>query len=238
MRTCVYAFFKVYDMTIEPVARIRTDFTDKFGIPRQSGRVAALQGRIVFEPSFRNPDALREIEGFSHLWLIFDFSRAHRDGWSATVRPPRLGGNRRIGVFASRSPFRPNPIGLSSVRLLDIREEKEGPVLIIGGADLRDGTKIYDIKPYLEYADSHVNVRSGFGEENLGKRLNVIFPEELLDIYPKEKRDQAVRLLSLDPRPAYQDDPDRRYGVSFAGYDIHFKVSGENLTVIRVVPLN
>lgn len=225
-------------MTIEPVARIRTDFTDKFGIPRQSGRVAALQGRIVFEPSFRNPDALREIEGFSHLWLIFDFSLAHRDGWSATVRPPRLGGNRRIGVFASRSPFRPNSLGLSCVRLERVEHTDDGDELIVSGVDLLDGTPIYDIKPYIPYADCVPDAVGGYTEETFRYRLEVVFPHDLLDILPKEKREAVVGCLAEDPRPSYQDDPQRIYSMRFLDFDVRFRVADGVLTVVAVDPYN
>ena len=221
-------------MTIEPVARIRTDFTDKFGIPRQSGRVPALQGRIVFEPSFRNPDALREIEGFSHLWLIFDFSQSHRDGWSATVRPPRLGGNRRIGVFASRSPFRPNPLGLSCVRLERIEETDDGMELIVSGVDLLDGTPIYDIKPYIPYADCITQASGGYTESTFRYRLEVDFPAHMLDLLPEDKRDAVIGCLAEDPRPSYQDDPQRIYSMRFMDYDVRFRVRDGVLTVTEV----
>lgn len=221
-------------MTIEPVARIRTDFSDKFGIPRQSGRVAALQGRIVFEPSFRNPDALREIEGFSHLWLIFDFSRAHRDGWSATVRPPRLGGNRRIGVFASRSPFRPNPLGLSCVRLERVEHTDDGDELIVSGVDLLDGTPIYDIKPYIPYADCVPDAVGGYTEDTFRYCLEVDFPPQLLQKLPADKRDAVVGCLAEDPRPSYQDAPQRIYSMRFMNYDIRFRVRDGVLTVTEI----
>ena len=221
-------------MTIEPVAHIRTDFSDKFGIPRQSGRVAALQGRIVFEPSFRNPDALREIEGFSHLWLIFDFSRAHRDGWSATVRPPRLGGNRRIGVFASRSPFRPNPRGLSCVRLERVEHTDDGDELIVSGVDLLDGTPIYDIKPYIPYADCVPDAVGGYTEDTFRYRLEVDFPPQLLEKLPSEKREAVIGCLAEDPRPSYQDDPQRIYSMRFMDLDVRFRVQDGVLTVTEV----
>lgn len=212
-------------LIMKPIAHIRTDFTEKFGIPRQSGRVRSLTGRIVFLPQYRNPEALREIEDFSHLWLIFDFSEAHRSEWTATVRPPRLGGNKRIGVFASRSPFRPNPIGLSSVRLVGVENtEKDGKVLVVAGADLLDMTPIYDIKPYLPSADSHPDAVGGYADEFTEYRLQVNFPQELLKILPEDKRQAAADCLAEDPRPSYQDDPDRVYSMSFAGFDIHFTV--------------
>lgn len=221
-------------MTIEPIAHIRTDFSEKFGIPRQSGRVAALQGRIIFEPTYRNPDALREIEGFSHLWLIFDFSRAHRDGWSATVRPPRLGGNRRIGVFASRSPFRPNPLGLSCVRLERVENTGDGCELIVSGVDLLDGTPIYDVKPYIPYADCVPDACGGYTEDTFRYQLEVHFPQELLELLPEEKREAVVGCLAEDPRPSYQDDPSRVYSMRFLDYDVRFRVSDGLLTVVEV----
>ena len=221
--------------TIRPIAHIHTDFKEKFGIPRQSGRVPSLIGRIVFLPEFRNPDALRGIEGFSHLWLIFDFSLAHREEWSPTVRPPRLGGNTRIGVFASRSPFRPNPIGLSSVRLVEVEHtEKEGDVLVVSGADLLDGTPIFDIKPYIPFSDSHPDAVGGYADEVKDHRLSVEFPEEWLLNIPEEKRQALVDCLAEDPRPSYQDDPTRVYSMRFAEFDVHFTVSNGNLTVTSV----
>ena len=221
-------------MTIEPIAHIRTDFSEKFGIPRQSGRVASLEGRIVFEPSYRNPDAIREIEGFSHLWLIFDFSLAHRDSWSATVRPPRLGGNRRIGVFASRSPFRPNPIGLSCVKLERVEKSEDGYALIVSGVDLLDNTPIFDIKPYIPYADCIPDACGGYTEETFRYRLRVEFPPQLLDRVPKEKREAVVGCLAEDPRPSYQEDPQRIYSMRFLDQDIRFQVCDGVLTVVAV----
>ena len=221
---------------IRPIAYIRTDFTEKFGIPRQSGRAPSLMGRIVFLPEYRIPDALRELEGFSHIWLIFDFSQAHREKWSPTVRPPRLGGNRRIGVFASRSPFRPNPLGLSSVRLERIEHTKnEGDVLIVSGADLLDMTPIYDIKPYLPHIDCHEDAKGGYADEVHDYRLRVDFPEKLLHLLPENKREAAVECLADDPRPSYHDDPCRVYGMCFAGFDIRFTVKDGVLTVTEVV---
>ena len=221
--------------TIEPIAYIRTDFTEKFGIPRQSGRVNELIGRIVFEPKYRHPDALREIEGFSHLWLLFDFSLAHKAKFSPTVRPPRLGGNKRVGVFASRSPFRPNSIGLSCVKLLRLEHtENQGDVLVVSGVDLLDGTPIYDIKPYLPFADAHPEALPGYTVDTFEHRLSVDFPEQLLALLPESKRASAVACLAEDPRPAYQDDNERIYSMAFAGFDIHFKVDGDNLKVIDV----
>ena len=223
------------EQSIRPIGHIHTDFKEKFGIPRQSGRVDALRGRIVFLPEFRNPDALRGIEGFSHLWLIFDFSLAHRDGWSPTVRPPRLGGNTRIGVFASRSPFRPNPIGLSSVRLVAVEHtEHEGDVLVVSGADLLDGTPIFDIKPYLPFSDSHPDAVGGYADGVKDHRLTVDFPDRLLRQIPEDKREALCACLAEDPRPSYQDDPDRVYSMRFAAFDVHFTVREGHLTVTAV----
>lgn len=223
------------ELTIRPVAYIRSDFKEKFGIPRQSGRAPALRAEIVFEPEFRTPEALREIEGFSHLWLIFDFSEAHREGWSATVRPPRLGGNKRVGVFASRSPFRPNPLGLSCVRLLAVeRRETEGDVLIVSGADLLDGTPIFDVKPYLPLADRVEDAVGGYSEAGEGHRLSVIAEEALLQKLPPEKREGLLECLAEDPRPSYQNDPKRVYGMRFGDHEIKFTVSDATLYVIAV----
>ena len=220
---------------IEPIAYIKTDFKEKFGIPRQSGLVSELSARIVFEPKYRNADALRGMEGFSHLWLIFDFSKAHREEWSPTVRPPRLGGNERIGVFASRSPFRPNNLGLSSVMFERIEETAdEGKVIIVRGADLLDGTPIYDIKPYLPYADCHADATGGYTDSVERKKLQVVFPEELLSLIPKDKRDALIGCISEDPRPSYQEDSERVYNMRFGENDIHFKVEGSVATVIGV----
>lgn len=224
---------------ITPIAHIRTDFTEKFGIPRQSGRVPELEGRIVFEPEYRKDEALREIETFSHLWLIFDFSESHRDKWSPTVRPPRLGGNKRVGVFASRSPFRPNSLGLSCVRLLRLEKtENEGTVLIVSGADLLDNTPIYDIKPYIPHSDCKTDALGGYADGAAAYRLNVTFPNELLELLPEGKRTAAVSCLAEDPRPSYQNEPERLYNMSFAGFDIRFTVNGDTLTVKAVDRLN
>lgn len=220
---------------IKVLATIKTDFREKFGIPRQSGLVDSLRARIVFEPEFRNPDALRGIEGFSHLWLIWQFSRAVRSDWSPTVRPPRLGGNARLGVFATRSPFRPNSIGLSCVRLEEVCEDAAlGPVLVVSGADLLDGTPIYDIKPYLPYADCHPEAVGGFAADAPEKRLNVEIPEALAARIPAEKRAALLDVLSLDPRPSYHSDPTRIYGMCFADYEIRFTVAGNVLTVLEL----
>jgi len=214
------------------IARIHSDFPEKFGIPRQSGLVPDTRARIVFEPEYRNPDALRGIEGYSHLWLIWAFSKAERDTWSPTVRPPRLGGNTRVGVFATRSPFRPNAIGLSSVTLEKIElSTPDGPVLTVGGADLMDGTPIYDIKPYLPHVDSHPDARGGFAAEKAGYRLSVVFPPELLLRIEEDKREALRGVLENDPRPSYQSDPDRVYGVAFAGKNVKFTVDDGVLTV-------
>lgn len=225
----------VSDMIIEPIAYIRTDFTEKFGIPRQSGRVSSLRGKIVFLPEYRNTEAIRGLEGFSHLWLIFDFSQAHRKKWSATVRPPRLGGNKRIGVFASRSPFRPNSLGLSSVRLLDIEKNKKyGIILHVGGADLLDMTPIYDIKPYIPSSDSHPEAVGGYADDFNEYRLKVDFPQKLLNFFPEDKRTAVVECLAEDPRPSYQDDENRIYSMRFSGLDVHFRVVEDTLIVIGI----
>ncbi len=217
------------------IARIHSDFPEKFGIPRQSGLVPQTRAKIVFEGEYRNPDALRGIEGFSHLWLIWSFSKAQRDSWSPTVRPPRLGGNARMGVFATRSPFRPNAIGLSCVTLEEVRlHTDEGPVLIVGGADLMDSTPIFDIKPYLPYVDAHPEARGGFGSEKAGYALAVNFPPELEAQVPQEKREALCGVLAGDPRPSYQDDPERVYGVAFAGMNVKFTVKDGTLTVVSV----
>ena len=221
--------------TVKPVAYIRTDFKEKFGIPRQSGRAPSLTAEIVFLPEYQNPDAIRGIEGFSHLWLLFDFSAAHREEWSPTVRPPRLGGNTRVGVFASRSPFRPNPIGLSCVKLIRIEHRaNEGNILIVSGADLLDGTPILDIKPYLPFADCHTEATAGYAKAHEGHSLSVRFPQELLSKIPEEKRAGLQECLADDPRPSYQDDPDRLYGMRFGEYQIRFSVQDNTLTVVEV----
>ena len=223
------------DINIQVIARMRSDFATKFGIPRQSGLVEELRSTIVFEPEFRNPDALRGIEGFSHLWIIWQFSEAVRSDWSPTVRPPRLGGNTRMGVFATRSPFRPNHLGLSCVKLLGVEETEEfGTVLHVGGADLMDGTPIFDIKPYVPYADCHPEAAGGFTDTAGEYLLQVAFPEELLSLLPADKRQAAISVLSHDPRPSYQRNPDRVYGLTFAGYDIRFFVKEDVLTVTAV----
>ena len=223
------------NVEIQVIARMHSDFASKFGIPRQSGLVEELRSTIVFEPEFRNADALRGIEDFSHLWLIWQFSKAVRTGWSPTVRPPRLGGNTRMGVFATRSPFRPNNLGLSSVRLLGVEETAEfGTVLHVGGADLMDGTPIFDIKPYIPYGDCHMDATGGFTDTAGEFLLEVNFPQELLDILPRDKRQAAIGVLRHDPRPSYQRKPERIYGLTFAGVNIRFRVEEDTLTVVAV----
>ena len=223
------------DYTIHPIATIHTDFADKFGIPRQSGLVPELTARIVFEPEYRDPNALVGIEGYDRLWLIWQFSEAVRDGWSPTVRPPRLGGNTRMGVFATRSPFRPNPIGLSSVRLDHIAyTDALGPVLHVRGADLVDGTPILDIKPYLPYGDCHPEATGGFASEPARPTLEVEIPPALLDQLPPDRREALRDVLALDPRPRYQQDPDRVYGFLFAGQEVRFTVDGDRLQVVDI----
>ncbi len=220
------------DVTFHHIATIHTDFAEKFGIPRQSGRVPEAQGRIVFLPEYRDPEALRGIEGFSHLWLLFDFSMAHRDGWSPTVRPPRLGGNRRVGVFASRSPFRPNPIGLSSVRLTAVeRTAAEGVVLHVAGVDLLDGTPLFDIKPYLPFSDAHPEATAGFAEGGLSHRLTVRFAEGVVLPLDEGRLRVLTESLAEDPRPAYREDDERVYSMRFASLDVKFTVQNDELTV-------
>lgn len=217
------------------IAHIHTDFPTKFGIPRQSGLVEGLRAVIVFEPPYRRPEALRGLEDFSHLWLIWQFSEAIRAKWSPTVRPPRLGGNTRVGVFATRSPFRPNPIGLSSVRLEGIvQTESVGTVLHVSGADLMDGTPIYDIKPYLAFTDSHPAARGGFSDRTGGDRLQVTYAPDLRSAMDSAHFDALLALLRSDPRPSYQDDPTRIYGFPFAGYEVRFSVRGEVLTLLSI----
>ena len=223
------------NVNIQVIARMRSDFATKFGIPRQSGLVEELRSAIVFEPEFRNPDALRGIEDFSHLWIIWQFSEAVRTGWSPTVRPPRLGGNTRMGVFATRSPFRPNNLGLSSVKLLGVEHTQEfGTVLHVGGADLMDGTPIFDIKPYIPYGDCHPEATGGFTDKAGQFLLEVAFPQELLALLPEEKREAALGVLRHDPRPSYQKQNGRVYGLTFAGFDIRFTVEEDRLTVMEV----
>ena len=218
---------------IHPIARIRTDFPQKFGLPRQSGLVEELTGQIVFEPEYRNPDMLRGLEGFSHIWLIWGFSQSK--GWSPTVRPPRLGGNRRMGVFATRAPFRPNPLGLSSLRLDRVEPHTErGPVLHVSGVDLMDGTPIYDIKPYVSYSDSHPEAADGFLAPLEERKLSVEITQEQMERVPARGRGALLAVLANDPRPAYQDDPERIYGMDFAGVNVRFRVEGDRVIVREV----
>lgn len=227
-------------MEIKPIAFIRTEFPEKFGVPRQSGLARNLKGRIVFEPEYRNPDALRGLDGFSHIWLIWEFS-ANRttNPWQPTVRPPRLGGNAHMGVFATRSPFRPNPLGLSCVKIHSVElSTPDGPVVTVLGADLMDGTPIYDIKPYIRYADSRPEAVCGYVDALEERSLKVVFPSELsAKIADTEVIPSLVETLRLDPRPSYHDDPQREYGLSFAGYNIRFHVSGNVLEVTDVTPI-
>lgn len=218
------------------IARIRTDFKEKFGIPRQSGLVDSLRARIVFEQEYRVREALRGIEDFSHLWLIWEFSEAKREDWSPTVRPPRLGGNKRVGVFATRSPFRPNPVGLSSVKLIGVEHSAaEGDVLIVSGADLMDGTPIYDIKPYLPFTDSHPDAIGGFADEKKEYSAEVIIPDEVAKATPLNRLEEIKELLAQDPRPSYRDDEEREYGMTYAGLDISFKATDNQITVTKIV---
>ncbi len=220
------------------IAYAHTDFSEKFGIPRQSGLVEALKGRIVFEPKYRKPEAVRGLEMFSHVWLLWKFSEVHREDWAATVRPPRLGGRKRLGVFATRSPFRPNDIGLSCVALEQITFDKtEGPVLWVAGVDLMDGTPIYDIKPYIPFTDCHPEASEGYTKDTKKHQLKVLFPQELLEHYPKEKQSAVLGILAQDPRPMYCQEPGRIFGVSFAGYNVKFYVEGQVLTVCSVSQL-
>lgn len=227
---------EAFHVTLKAIASIHTPYESKFGVPRQSGVVNGLESRIVFAPEFRNKDALRGLEGYDYLWLIWSFSEAIRADWSPTVRPPRLGGNVRRGVFATRSPFRPNPLALSSVRLLRIEEdENDGPVLIVDGADMMDGSPIYDIKPYLPFTDSHPEARAGFADAVKDEVLAVDFPPELLAQLPEGLREGAVQMLAQNPVPHYQKDPARIYGIVFGGYDIRFRVAEGQATVVEVV---
>ena len=223
------------EMTLKVIAHIHTAFPTKFGIPRQSGLVDSLRGEVIFTPEYRNADAVRGLEDFSYIWLVWQFSGAVRDNWSPTVRPPRLGGNTRMGVFATRSPFRPNPLGLSSVKLEAIEHRPDvGPVLIVRGADLMDGTPIYDIKPYIPYADCHPDASEGFTGQTRMHLLQVEFPPTLMAQVPEADRDALTGVLASDPRPSYPHDPERVYGMEFAGLEVHFRVDGEVLTVTDV----
>lgn len=226
-------------MEMKQIATIHTDFVEKFGIPRQSGLVPGLKGKIVFLPEFRSADAIRGIEGFSHLWLMWGFSKAVRKSWSATVAPPRLGGKERVGVFATRSPFRPNPIGLSSVKLEEVQVDTQlGPILIVSGVDMLDGTPIYDIKPYLPHVDSHPDAIGGYATETAKHSLNVTFPDELLEMIDSNQRQNVIELLEQDPRTAFIHDEQRIWGVSYAGYNIRFTVQQDILTVCEVTRCN
>lgn len=225
-------------MQISPIAYIHTDFKEKFGIPRQSGRVPELLGRIVFEADYRVEQAFAGIEDFSHLWLIFDFSKSHREKWSPTVRPPRLGGNKRVGVFASRSPFRPNSLGLSAVKLERVEKtEKYGITLVVSGVDLLDNTPIYDIKPYIPYADCIEDAKGSYADDHKADSLGVDFKRELLQILPMDKRQAVIKCLADDPRPAYKENDGKIYSMSFAGFDIHFTVENNTAVVQSVEKL-
>ena len=222
-------------MELKIIAKIYTDYKEKFGIPRQSGIAGSSRGKIVFEKEFRRPEALRGIEGYSHLWLIWHFSEAQREDWSPTVRPPRLGGNKRIGVFATRSPYRPNPIALSSVKFCGIEHNEEyGDVLLVEGADILDGTPIYDIKPYLKYTDSHPDAIGGFADGVLDYKLEVCFPDELLKKIPESKQDSLITALENDPRPGYKEDGEKEYGMRYSDFEVFFKVENKKLTVTKV----
>ena len=221
------------------IGHIRTDFPSKFGIPRQSGLIETLKGKIILEPEYRNPQVYKGIEQFSHIWLLWEFSEAKKEHWSATVKPPRLGGKTRMGVFATRAPFRPNNIGLSCVKLDRVEMDgKDGPVLWVAGVDLLDGTPIYDIKPYIPLTDCHPEASEGYTKETKIHELKVEFPEELLNQYPEEKRQAVLGILAQDPRPTYFQDPERVYGVPFAGFDVKFRVDGDTLVVCGLEPLN
>ena len=223
------------DISIQVIARMRSDFPTKFGIPRQSGLVDSLRSTIVFEPEFRNADALRGMEDFTHLWIIWQFSEAVRNSWSPTVRPPRLGGNARMGVFATRSPFRPNNLGLSCVKLIGLEQTKDlGTVIHVAGADLMDGTPIFDIKPYIPYSDSYPEAAGGFTDHASDFLLKVNFPDNLLAQIPADKQEAMIGVLSHDPRPSYQKDPHRIYGLTFAGFDVRFQVKDSTLTVLEI----
>lgn len=223
------------EYVIKPIAHIHSDFPSKFGIPRQSGIASALKAKIIFEPQYRDANAVRGLEGFSHIWIIWQFSKVVGKEWSPTVKPPRLGGNTRVGVFATRSPFRPNNLGLSCVKLENIEYSKEeGPILYVSGADLLDGTPIYDIKPYLPYVDCQTEATDGFAKENKDYKLEVNFPEEWLKVVPEEKREGLIQVLSQDPRPSYQTDPERIYGMEFAHLEVKFHVKEKILTVCKI----
>lgn len=222
-------------LNFDVIATVQSAFATKFGIPRQAGLVPELTSRIVFTPAYRNPDMLRGLEGFSHIWLLWNFSGNRQSGWSPTVRPPRLGGNVRMGVFATRSPFRPNPIGLSCVKLVEILPDTpDGPVLVVAGADLMDGTPILDIKPYVPYADAHPDALGGFTDQAGDFLLEVHFPPQLLEKIPQQEQEALMGVLSHDPRPSYQNDPERVYGLSFSGCNVRFRVEEKQLFVLEV----
>lgn len=224
--------------TIHPIATIHTDLPTKFGVPRQSGLVSALEAKIIFQPQYRDPVAFRGMEGYTHLWLIWGFSENKRNTWASTVKPPRLGGNKRMGVFATRSPYRPNALGLSSVKLERIElDEKLGPVLYVTGADLMDGTPIYDVKPYLPYTDCHPDAVGGFADEFADYGLEVVFPPEWLEMIPESKREALFGILAQDPRPSYIDDPDRVYGFNYLEFDVRFRVREGIITVCEIEKL-
>ena len=224
------------EMLIKPIAHIHCDYKSKFGIPRQSGLIDSVHAKIIFLPEYRNPDAFRGLEGYSHLWLLWQFSEAVRDGWSPTVRPPRLGGNKRMGVFATRSPYRPNPIGLSSVKIVSIElNTPKGPVIEISGADLLDGTPIYDIKPYLAYTDSHPDAESGFALTSNAPKSEVVISDELLSRIPEDRRQSVIDILAEDPRPGYQDDAKRIYVLEYAGFEIAFRANAGTITVEDII---
>ena len=224
---------------MEIIAHIHNDFPTKFALPRQSGLVSSLTSKIVFTPKYRVSEALRGIEEFSHLWLIWEFNQAKKEDWKPTVRPPRLGGNKRVGVFATRSPFRPNSLGLTCVKLERVERDSEfGDVLVVSGADIMDGTPIYDVKPYIPYADSRPDAIGSFADDHAEDSLEVSIPEELIDIIPFDKRETLIGVLSQDPRPAYQDDPERIYGFDYAGFEIKFKVKTGKLSVVNISALS
>ena len=224
------------EMIIKPIAHIQCDYRSKFGIPRQSGLIDSVHAKIVFLPEYRNPDAFRGLEGYSHLWLLWQFSEAVRDGWSPTVRPPRLGGNKRMGVFATRSPYRPNPIGLSSVKIVSIElNTQKGPIIEIAGADLLDGTPIYDIKPYLAYTDAHPEATSGFALTNQAPKSEVIISEDLIAKIPEEHRNSIIDILAEDPRPGYQDDGERVYVLEYANFEIAFRAVDGKIQVEDII---
>lgn len=224
-----------HSFTIHPIAYIKTDLPTKFGCPRQSGLVSTLEAKIIFEPTYRDPVAFRGLDGYTHMWLIWGFSENKRNTWASTVKPPRLGGNKRMGVFATRSPYRPNGLGLSSVKLERIEmDEKYGPVLVVTGADLMNDTPIYDVKPYLPYTDCHADAKGGFADAFVDYALEVVFPEQWLNMIPEDKREGLFSILAQDPRPSYIDDPERVYGFNFLEFDVRFTVSGNVITVCEI----